>query len=228
MAGAARAERAIPALTRPVMDEAGLLDAGALATLESELRTYPPLAQIQVWIIPSLDGEPIENLTIRAYDEWKLGNAKDSRGAILLLAVNERAVRIEVGRGLEGDVPDILAARIIRQTFVPWMKANRPATALQATMREIYRAAGGTPLASDPAPRRRSKREPLPMALLVVLFLGVSLLRLVFGIGRSRSSHYGLPGFGGWNRSGGGWSSGGGSWGGGGGSSAGGGASGNW
>lgn len=229
------AERAVPPLTSPVIDEAGILDAGARATIDAELRTYPPLAQLQVWIMPSLNGEPIETLAIRAYDQWKLGRQKDSRGAILLIGVAEHAVRIEVGRGLEGDVPDVVAARLIREVFAPRMRQGDPASAILATVREIYRAAGGSPVAEGPRNLRGSRKSDGLTALPILLFfilVFVSILRgMVSGprYGRRGGSwSSGGWGGGGWSGGGGGWSSGGGSWGGGGGSSAGGGSSGSW
>jgi uncharacterized protein len=231
-AAGARAERAVPSLTAPVIDEAGALDLRAVQALNAELRSYPPHVQLQVWIVPSLEGEPIENATIRAYDAWKLGTEKDSRGAILMLSIQERAVRIEVGRGLEGEIPDITASRIIREDFVPRMRRGDPARAVLAASRSIYSAAGGQAVpVSDPlrgkARRREADQLPLGWVGSVVLLVLLSFLRSATGLGsrRFRRGYGSWGGGGGW---GGGWSGGGGGWGGGGGSSAGGGSSGNW
>jgi len=227
-------ERAIPALSAPVIDEAGILPSSARAELEAELKSYLPKIQLEVWIINSLQDEPIENLSIRAADQWKLGDSKTDRGAILLIAVQDHKMRIEVGRGLEGDIPDAYAFRIVDQILKPAFRAQNYEGGILNASRTLYRLAGGnlTPDQAQDLPQMTAQqsRGSIPIFLwikiiLVIVFILIRLLSYSMGMGRRRSVWWGGGGGG---LSGGGWSSGGGGWSGGGGGFSGGGSSGSW
>src|SRR6187431_979785 len=101
----------VPPLTGPVIDQAGLLSAEQVSDLSARAQAMLTHLQMQIWIVPSLEGEAIEQLSIRAVDQWKLGDEKKDNGLLFLIAPADKRMRIEVGRGLEGNIPDILAGR---------------------------------------------------------------------------------------------------------------------
>jgi uncharacterized protein len=111
----------IPSLTGPVIDRVGVLPPPDREQLERELWALKREkgSEIVVLIVPSTKPEEIEQFSIRVVDGWKIGRKGIDDGALLLVAVNDRRVRIEVGRGLEGDVPDVKAFRIIDEIIVP-------------------------------------------------------------------------------------------------------------
>jgi uncharacterized protein len=112
---------AVPPLTGPVIDQVGVLSPETRAELERELWTLKREkgSEVVVLIVPSTQPEEIEQFSIRVVDTWKLGRKGVDDGALLLLALNDRRVRIEVGRGLEGDIPDVKAFRIIDELILP-------------------------------------------------------------------------------------------------------------
>ena len=124
-AGAAD-EVAVPPLTARIMDLTGTLDAGQLASLESELRAFEQRkgSQIAVLMLPSTRPETIEQYAMRVAERWKIGRAKVDDGLILIIAKNDQRLRIEVGYGLEGAIPDVVAKRVIREVIAPHLLAN--------------------------------------------------------------------------------------------------------
>src|SRR5665213_1868719 len=124
----AGADFSAPPLTGPVVDTAGLLSSSAKNSLDQFLRQLHDQggAQIQIAIVPSIGDVSIEEASIKMTDQWKLGKKKEDRGLLLLLAIKEHKVRIEVGQGLEGDLPDVTAQRIIREVIVPRLKEGAP------------------------------------------------------------------------------------------------------
>jgi len=235
------AEVAVPPLTGPVVDTAGLLDAGSVRRLEQLSRAARSEegargVQLQYLIVPSLDGEPIEDLSIRVAEAWKIGTKGKDNGVLVVVAVADRAVRIEVGGGLEGALTDAQAGRIIRGTIVPEFRGGRYGDGLFDAGVEILSALGALP--TDVA--RRQVRAPpaihFSSLAIVAFFILVLVIRSLSGFGprRRRSMWWGGPwggggfgGGGGWG-GGGGFGGGGGGWSGGGGGFSGGGASGRW
>jgi uncharacterized protein len=116
----------IPPLTAHVTDQTGTLDAQQKQTLESELVALEKAkgAQVGVLMVPTTQPEDIAQYGIRVADAWKLGRKGTDDGVILIVAKNDRRVRIEVGQGLEGAIPDAAAARIIREYVAPRFRAN--------------------------------------------------------------------------------------------------------
>jgi len=240
----AAAENPVPRLTGPVVDEAGLLDAGwrtRLSDLARAARAQNGGAgpQLQYLLVKTLDGEPIENYSMRVAEAWKLGTKGRDDGVLVVVAVKDRKVRIEVGGGLEGGLTDAQSGRIIRTAIVPAFREGRYGEGLHAAGQQILGALGALPPGMSQAPRRQVQKEiPVPIvgALLAFLFslgapvlfllvLGFVILRALLGLGRRgpRGPWGGGGGFGG-----GGFSGGGGGWSGGGGGFSGGGASGSW
>ncbi len=231
----AEAAKQIPFLSSPVIDEVGLLNGTERTQLESYIRSQKDLLQMQVWVT-RLEGEDIEGLSYRAAREWKLGTENRDNGLLVLIAPAEKRMRIEVGRGLEGDIPDILAGRILDNVMRPRFRSGNFALGIQEALQQLVILAGKGPQAEGlkKSLNKRSSGKGSPLSeLIVIIVMGIGILifqRLVgvgaYGSRRYRYSHGGFWGSGG---SGGGWSSGGSSgWSGGGGSFGGGGSSSSW
>lgn len=111
----------IPALTSPVVDNAKIMPESKRQELEQFLLSLDKnsSAQIAVLTIPSLKGESLEGYSIKVAREWGLGNAEDSKGVLLLIAFDEKKIRIETGYGVEGDLTDAKCGMIIRNVIAP-------------------------------------------------------------------------------------------------------------
>lgn len=116
----------IPALTSPVIDTTGTLTAPQKQQLEQQAIALQQRkgSQLQVLMVPSTQPETIEQYTVRAFEQWKLGRGKVDDGVLLVVAKDDRRVRIEPGYGLEGAIPDITAGRIIQEYLVPKFRAG--------------------------------------------------------------------------------------------------------
>jgi uncharacterized protein len=228
----------VPRHTGPVVDVAGVLSRSDNAKISASLlqfqRVYGP--QLQVLIVPELEDETIEGYSIKVVDAWQLGAEGKDDGVLLLVATQDRKVRIEVGRGLEGDLPDALAGRIIRSGIVPFFKQNQIGAGVLIGLNMIAESIGGK-LEGVPTPRMRKAEREGGFSLGYLLFLGVFLIGpRLFGRRRRGGLGSGLVGGillgsllgGGRGSSAGGFGGGGGFSGGGGGGFAGGGASGGW
>lgn len=225
----------LPQLTGPVIDEAGILNSGVEAQLSQVIRSFNDQgkAQIQVLTLQSLEGEEIEQASIQITDNWKLGDAKKDNGILFLIVPSEKKMRIEVGQGLEGDVPDAIASRIINDVVKPYFRQSDFNSGIVAGTAAIIKQIDpqftfeGAPTA---APESRKGKKDISM--FVVLFIVLMILSRIGGGrgGRRRglgafAAGYGLGGLGGGGFGG---SGGGGGWSGGGGGFSGGGSSGNW
>ncbi|MCR1003591.1 MAG: TPM domain-containing protein, partial [Stenotrophomonas maltophilia] len=118
------AAAAIPALDDPVVDTANALSASTRATLREQALQLQARkgAQLQVLVVPSVGDDGIEAYAQRVFDQWQLGRAGVDDGVLLLVAVQDRRVRIQTGYGLEGTIPDAYAARIIDKAIVPRLR----------------------------------------------------------------------------------------------------------
>lgn len=227
-----------PALTGRVVDPGNTLPADRRAVLESKLGDLENKSGIQlvVAVLPSLQGQEIEPYANQLFRVWKLGEKAKNNGVLLLVAPNERRVRIEVGYGLEGTLTDALASVIVANAITPRFKAGDMAGGIERGIDDIV-----TVLTTDasewqkrPSLRLDADRAAplpgLPMGallgvVLVLMVVSRGFRQLVFamllGMMASGGRGFGGGGFGGGSSSGGGFS-------GGGGSSGGGGASGKW
>jgi uncharacterized protein len=181
----ARADVAVPALTARVTDLTGTLSGQAVNRLESKLAAVEAQkgSQIAVLIVPTTQPEEIEQYGIRVADQWKLGRKGLDDGAILLVAKNDRRVRIEVGRGLEGALPDAIASRIVADTITPRFKLGDYDGGVEAGVDQIISVVNGEPL---PVPDKKWEGRSnglgnlLPF-LLVIALVASSVLRSIFG-----------------------------------------------
>jgi uncharacterized protein len=160
LAGAAGADAAIPPLAR-VTDLTGTLDAGQQRALSAKLADFERASgsQLAVLILPSTQPETIERYGIRVAEAWKLGRRGIDDGAILIVAKNDHRLRIEVGYGLEGTIPDAIAKRIIDDTIVPAFKAGDFYGGIDAGVDQIIRAAQGQTLAAPVKSAAQLARE---------------------------------------------------------------------
>ena len=121
---AGAAEVAVPPLKSRVTDLTGTLDAGEKSALEQSLAAFEAKkgAQIAVLLLPTTQPEAIEQFGIRLAEAWKIGHQGADNGVIVIVAKNDRKMRIEVGYGLEGAIPDAVASRIIAERMAPLFK----------------------------------------------------------------------------------------------------------
>ncbi len=222
----------VPPLKGRVNDYTGMLSSYTTQQLESILRDLEQTdsTQLVVLIIPSLEGEVLEEFSLKVAEQWKIGQKDFDNGAVLLIAKKERDIRIEVGYGLEGSLTDLMAGRIIRNVIVPQFRAGNfdqgvldGVQAMIGVVRGEYQAPEKIPSRSGP---KVKGTNPFFVGFIAFVFI-ISILgrlRRFFGQGHSRQSDSRARWFGG--SSGGGFSSGGFS--GGGGGFGGGGASGGW
>jgi uncharacterized protein len=198
-----------------VTDNAGALSATAAQQIHSELQTYEQTTKhhVIVWIGQTTGGEPLEDWTIRAAEQWKVGRKDFDDGAILFVFMRDRKIRIEVGYGLESALTDASAGDIVRNVIVPKMRAGDVDGAIQNGVdrmlltitpsfaaqihHSVAQTAPGTP-------------QPVPgyVAFLLLLIFIIALFTIV-AAARSTRRRHGVWYWGG-GYSGGGWSSGGG------------------
>jgi uncharacterized protein len=181
-AGLVCAQAPVPALTARVNDHTGTLSAEQKASLEQLLQGFEARkgAQIAVLLIPSTGGEPIEQYALRVAEQWKIGRKKVDDGAVVVVAKDDRALRIEVGYGLEGALNDATAKRIVSDTIVPRFRQGDFYGGLTAGLDRMIRVIDGEPL---PAPAARSgapMRDSLPLLVMAALVAALSM-RAVLG-----------------------------------------------
>lgn len=234
-AAAQSGPRIPPAPSRWATDEAGFLSRQAVAALDARLEAYERRTghQLLVWIGRSLgEGASIEDWAVRTFEAWKVGRKGIDDGLVLFILAEDRRVRIEVGYGLEGQVPDIYAFRVIDNILLPGFREGRPDAAVDAAVTALMGYIGGdTGAAGGDEPRQRSAQRRLEdkaksifgvIAFLVILVLFITNPSLALWLLLNILGGGGRGGRGGWGGGGGG------GFGGGGGRSGGGGASGSW
>ena len=171
------ADQPIPALNQRVTDLTGTLSAPQQAELESTLLAFEQKkgSQVAVLIVPTTQPETIEQYSIRVAGQWKLGRKGVDDGVLFLVAKNDRALRIEVGYGLEGPLPDALCNRIIDLFVVPRFKEGDFFGGIREGVVRILGAIQGEPL---PVPEaRRGESSPLAGTLIFWIFLGFIFLQ---------------------------------------------------
>jgi uncharacterized protein len=229
-----------PPPNRRINDYAGALSAADAMRLEQKLiaRERTSSNQVVVAIFRSLEGESLEDFSIRLAQAWRIGQKGLDNGVIFLVFLDDRKMRIEVGYGLEPTLTDAIASSIIRNVVAPRFREGHIADGIAAGLDAIDQAIAGTYREPAPASRRRSTLDTYWTLILFLIFFGGLLWVIVPALFVSSVSrrHGWTGGPGGWGGpyiGGGGWSSGGGSlggggFGGGGGGFGGGGASGSW
>src|SRR6266852_1448878 len=185
----ARAEVAVPPLHARVTDLTGTLTGSQIQALDARLRDFErdKGSQIAVLILPSTQPETIEQYSIRVADAWKIGRTNADDGVILVVAKNDRKLRIEVGRGLEGAIPDAIAKRVVSDVIAPHFRANDFYGGIAAGADALAKLIEGETL---PPPERRAgtnKSSPdyqsLLVMLLVLAIIGGGFLSRILGRG---------------------------------------------
>ena len=187
----------IPTHTGPVVDLAGAFTQSENAQISASLmqfkRKYGP--QIQVVTIPKLQDETIEGFSIKIVDKWKLGSKDKDDGVLLLIATQDRKVRIEVGQGLEGDLPDALAGKIIRAGIIPFFKKGQINAGVLTGLGMIAASVGGE-LENIPASQMQRKKRAGGANLGYLLFLAFFLFGPTMFGRRGRGGRGGRGGIG--------------------------------
>jgi uncharacterized protein len=246
-----RADPTLPTLTGRITDDADLLKAEDRSAIESELADLEQKSTDQVAIVTlkSLQGYTIEDIGIQLGRKWGIGQKGKDNGILLIVAPNEHKVRIEVGRGLEPVMTDLMSKLIITNAIVPAFRKDDFAGGIRAGVRDIKDVLLGDAEAVKEratGPRRTDSPTPDTMQIILLIFWICVVLYILYAVYRSaqaaqqagvtRSRRHGTPVFipGSSDSWGGGWSGGGssgdsgGGWSGGGGDFGGGGASGSW
>ena len=225
-------------------DYAGLLSPAERERLEALLTERERAAgpQMAIAVFRSLDGESVEDVASRLFQKWRLGSKALDNGVLLVLFVQDRKVRIEVGYGLEAVLTDAVSSQIIREALAPRFREQRYAAGLEAAVIAVYERIASS-AASEQRKAAAARRGLSTREIYLLFFLacvGITFVSLAWNASHQRGytagrRGWGSPGTGGWyggGFGGGGWGGGGGSSGGGfsggGGSSGGGGASGSW
>jgi uncharacterized protein len=178
----------VPQLTNRIQDLSATLSADQLAHLEARLRAFEQRkgSQIAVLIVPSTQPEAIEQYAIRVVDQWKLGRKKIDDGALLLIAKDDRSLRIEVGYGLEGALNDATAKRIISDIITPHFKNGDFYGGIDAGIGAMIKVIDGEPLPQPDQESGEAEVNPLmrvaTLALIAAVTLGAAL-RALFGRG---------------------------------------------
>jgi uncharacterized protein len=175
-------EAAIPRLTQRVTDLTNTLNAEQQQTLGSRLAAFEQQqgSQIAVLIVPTTLPEAIEQYSIRVVDQWKLGRQGVDDGILILVAKNDRQMRIEVGYGLEGTIPDAIANRIIDEVMAPHFRQGDFYGGLMAAVDQLARLIAGEPLPEPQMQRQGQWEGALPLILFGGLILG-AILRAMLG-----------------------------------------------
>lgn len=178
-----------PPLGARINDYASMLSPQSTAALEQKLAAFERETsnQIVLLTVPSLQDETIEGLAIKVADAWQIGQEDKDNGVILLLAKQERKIRIEVGTGLQGALPDITAAQIIRNVMAPHLKTGNYDAGITAGLDAIIAATKGE-FKATAADRKAARKQPSSGAgLLLILLLFVVMLVAAAGA-RSRAA----------------------------------------
>jgi uncharacterized protein len=178
------AQKAVPELWgQRVHDEAHVLQQATIDQLEKDLKAYEDSTsnQIAVLIVQSLDGDVLESYSIRVVEKWKLGQKGKDNGVLLLIAVDDHKMRIEVGKGLEGVLTDAQCSRIIRNEIAPSFRRSEFDQGVTAGIDGIIKSIGGEYTADDVSESTElSTSDRILFGGFIYLILGIFTLVSVF------------------------------------------------
>jgi uncharacterized protein len=184
---AATADVAVPPLTGRVVDRTATLSSRDIASLDQTLKDFEAKkgSQIAVLIVPTTQPETIEQYSLRVAEAWKIGRKKVDDGAILVVAKEDRKLRIEVGYGLEGALTDVTSKRIIDEVITPKFRSGDFAGGISDGVNRILRVIDGEPLPAPVKPRQVSgvldQFDPFNPFLIVAVFVIGGIFRGILG-----------------------------------------------
>ncbi len=190
LCGTAHAEVAVPKLTQRVTDLTATLDAAQMQALEARLAAFESGkgSQIAVLMLPTTQPEEIEQFSIRVVEAWKLGRKGVDDGVLLLVAKDDRKLRIEVGYGLEGALNDATAKRIVAEVITPYFKRGEFYAGIDAGVTSIIKVVEGEALpppaqhsASGNANSESDKLQNVFGAAFIIFMFGNIILRQMLG-----------------------------------------------
>jgi uncharacterized protein len=175
--------------TARVNDYAGLLQPNERQRLESLIaeRERATGTQVAVAIFRSLDGGSVEDFSIKLAEKWRIGQKGLDNGVIVVVFVDDRKVRLEVGYGLEPVIPDIVAGRIISETIAPRFRERRYAAGLEAAVQDIYARVDAGPGAPG---HQATKPVPRPSWPITGLLVVGAIIVIVLGMEANRSRRF--------------------------------------
>jgi uncharacterized protein len=184
----AAADVAVPPLTGRVVDQTGTLSGDDIASLTQTLKDLETRkgSQVAVLIVPTTDGEAIEQFSLRVAEAWKIGRKKIDDGALLVIAKNDRRLRIEVGYGLEGALTDATTKRIIDEDITPKFKSGDFAGGISAGVNRMIRVIDGEKLPTPEPEHWRSPSllnhiDPFNPFVIIAVFVVGGILRTMLG-----------------------------------------------
>ncbi len=199
---AATADVAVPPLSGRVVDQTGTLSAGDISALTQTLKDLETRkgSQVAVLIVPTTAPETIEQYSIRAAEAWKIGRRKIDDGALLVVAKDDRHLRIEVGYGLEGALTDVISKRIIDEIIVPKFRSGDFAGGISAGVERIVAVVNGEPLPAPEPPHWQSPAlgnyiDPLNPFVIIGVLVVAGILRGALGRLIGSAATGGLVGF---------------------------------
>ncbi|MGE0876570.1 MAG: YgcG family protein [Burkholderiales bacterium] len=199
--GTARAEVPVPPLAARVTDLTGTLNAQQKAALEARIATWEKQrgSQLAVLMLPTTKPEEIEQYSIRVAEAWKIGRKGVDDGLILLVAKEDRRVRIEVGYGLEGVIPDAVARRVIEERITPRLRAGDFHGGIRDGVEQLIRLAEGEKLPPPQAGAGGAQdAADQVVPLLVFAFIAAGILKAIFGRFLGAVATGGILGVGAW------------------------------
>jgi uncharacterized protein len=196
---------AVPPLTGRVVDQTGTLSAGDIASLNQTLKDLETRkgSQIAVLIVPTTDGEAIEQFSLRVAEAWKIGRKKIDDGALLVIAKSDRRLRIEVGYGLEGALTDATTKRIIDEDITPKFKSGDFSGGVASGVNRMIGVVNGEKLPEPEPPHWQGPGlsdyiDPFNPLVLVFVFIVGGVLRVVLGRFIGAAATGGIVGIVGW------------------------------
>lgn len=171
--------------TRWVTDAAGFLSADARQELDGRLEAYERQTghHLLVWIGRTTGGVPLEDFTVRAFAAWQIGRKGLDDGLVLFVFSDDRTLRVEVGYGLEGQVPDAIASRIIREAIVPRLQAGDRDGAIRAGVAALIAAVDGRAEAPEAPEAAAAADHPPPAGAAPALGVGEKVLIVLVVLG---------------------------------------------
>lgn len=163
-----------PAPSAWVTDGGGFLSRGTARSLNERLGAYQQASghQVLVWIGKTSGGDPVDDWAPRVFKAWRIGRKGYDDGLILFVLTEDRTARIEVGYGLEGQIPDATASRLINEVLIPGIKSGDADSAVSSAVDGILGALGGeAPAAAAPA-----RASPLQIVVFVLIVVVIAII----------------------------------------------------